>query len=138
MQEAGFHLSKQICTFNPVPTAFYNPDIKSYLVSFIEAGNKSKVYFSCCTNCTMIFNQILIFFQNMSENTDNFHTDNNYQNYHTDKSILINFMKVNFTDKTQTDKNWEAADRTDKTINFSITKLLIKKKKNLCMTVFPI
>ena len=68
-QEAGFHFSKQICTFNPVPTAFYNPDIKSYLVSFIEAGNKSKVYFSCCTNCTMIFNQILIFFQNKRKYT---------------------------------------------------------------------
>ena len=37
-------------------------------------------------------------------------------------------MKVNFTDKTQTDKNWEVADHTDKTINFWIEKLLIKKK----------
>ena len=37
-------------------------------------------------------------------------------------------MEVSFTDKTQTDKNWEVADHTDKTINFWITKLLLKKK----------
>ena len=54
----------------------------------------------------------------MREYTDNFHTDNNYQNYHNDMSILINFRKVNFTDKTQTDKIWKNDDHTDKSINF--------------------
>ena len=68
------------------------------------------------------------FFFKIRENTDNFHTDNIYQNYHTDKRILIKFRKVNFTDKTQTDKIWKIDDHTDKTINFWITKLLIKKK----------
>jgi len=36
------------------------------------------------------------YFSKIRENTDNFHTDNIYQNYHTDK-----FRKLNFTDKTQ-------------------------------------
>ena len=67
------------------------------------------------------------YFSKIRENTDNFHTDNIYQNYHTDKSILINFRKFKFTDKTQTDKIWKIDEHTDKTINFRITKLLIKK-----------
>ena len=67
-----------------------------------------------------------IFFK-IRKNTDIFHTDNIFQNYHTDKSILINFRKLKFTDKTQTDKIWKIDEHTDKTINFRITKLLIKK-----------
>ena len=63
-QEAGFHFSKQICTFNPVPTAFNNPDIKSHLLSFTAAGIKHKVYFSCCTKCTNDIRLKIIFFQN--------------------------------------------------------------------------
>ena len=71
------------------------------------------------------------------EYTNNFHTDNIYQNYHTDKSILINFRKLNFTDKTQTDKIWKIDEHTDKTINFRITKLLIKKKPMVYLYALP-
>ena len=73
------------------------------------------------------------YFSKIRENTDNFHTDNIYQNYHTDKSILINFRKLNFTDKTQTDKIWKIDGHTDKTINFRITKLLIKKYSKITL-----
>ena len=67
------------------------------------------------------------YFSKIRENTDNFHTDNIYQDNHTDKSLLIDFRKLTFTDETPTDKIWKIEEHSDKTINFRITKLLKKK-----------
>ena len=39
----------------------------------------------------------LDFFSKIRENTENFHTDNIHQNYHTDKGILDKFRKIKFS-----------------------------------------
>ena len=36
------------------------------------------------------------YFSKIRENTDNFHTNNIYQNYLTDKNIMITFRKIQF------------------------------------------